>query len=74
MPIVYRCQWTGKWDCLHWCNDCLSGTLNQPTRDAAIQVWNKLARWDDNEEVQVIREGLLGLAYHPQEKSSKTPN
>ena len=41
-PIVFCDERTNKWDCVHWCYDRLSGAVNHPTRDAAVEAWNKL--------------------------------
>ena len=47
-PLVYCDERTNKWDCVHCCYDRLSGAVNHPTRDAAVQAWNKLVRGNDN--------------------------
>ena len=41
-PIVSFDERLRVWDCVHWCYDRLSGAINQPTRDAAVEAWNKM--------------------------------
>ncbi|MFO0203076.1 MAG: hypothetical protein ACK528_08090, partial [Alphaproteobacteria bacterium] len=56
-PIVSCDERANKWDCGHWCYARLSGAVNHPTRDAAVQAWNKLVK-GNGDDVFVRFDGI----------------